>query len=220
MHSTVMGVVSDLDWSLVRLIGGKEQLFTIFVRHGVARSVVKECYKRSRENGFSFQRLLAILEDTGHRFGDRRALEKELEEWFSRSLVLYEDVRGFMNSVKKAGLRFAVITYGSPTHQRHKITKVRLAPDFTKVVRTEKARPRAVAEAVSRYGYPVIYIDDRASALDLVKEKLGDRVITARIVRTDSPYKDEKPKLRHEILHSLLEVKSLFGKQTRKRVAA
>ena len=97
-------IVVDLDVTLCRFQGGKEGLFSIFVRPKASENDIREIYERVKKNpGFSLAKMQRGVEEKIGEKLNTREVEQNFLEWLKHSLVLYPDSIPFLSRCKARG---------------------------------------------------------------------------------------------------------------------
>ncbi len=202
-------VAFDLDYTLSYFQGGYEGLFEIFRKRGVGDAAIAQAYGEAKTNGFTIEKLIDLAAQDGAPL-DRGPIADEFRLWLKSALALYPDVLPFLERLRsERHLPVAIVTFGHPNHQEEKMRLLAFPYDRFVCVPETNAKHPALSELVDAYGSPILYVDDKASELDHIRERDSDnRILTARILRPDSPYRDQREQFPHIHIQSL---DKLFG---------
>ncbi len=202
-------IAVDLDATLCRFQGGKGGLFSIFVCPQASENDVREIYERVKKNqGFSIEKMQrGVEEKIGKKFNTLE-VEQKFSEWLRRSLVLYSDSIPFLTHCNARGHAICIVTFGDTQLQEQKVAVLDIPHNELFVTEKENGKPRILLELLKKYGSPLVFIDDKPSELDRVRDQGMDEsdVITVQIYREDGPYGGEEPRFEHHKVSSLHEV--------------
>lgn len=207
MRATCIAI--DFDGTLAYFKGGYDELFAIFHRRGVDLVVVKECYEQTkREFGFSISAMTSVVSSRTGCSLDTVAIAAEFRGWLGLSLVPYSDSVATLVRWQHQGIPVVILTAGNSEYQTQKVQVTRMPHDQLTVVSHEHEKPDVVRRLLERYGLPVVFVEDRPSVLDAIREHglTEDRVITVRLLRQESPYVREHSVYRHRSYNGLDEV--------------
>ncbi len=208
-------IALDLDQTLIHYRGEYEGMFEPFTKRNVPKKIVET----ARDNttlvgGFSIVNLLVTLRSLITHVPDEPAIERELEMWFKNCLALYDDASRFMKQwEKKHTPPLAIVTRGDETWQRRKVEFLTLAHDHLFVTEKRITKCDALRKLITRYGAPLIFVDDKASELDRVREEgLGENaVLTVLIKRPESIYRDQKAEFPHRVISTLEDLNPILA---------
>lgn len=184
-------IAVDFDSTLARFVGGKKDLFAIFIRRGISESSVKEAYEESKRNGgFTIQKLQKLIEEKVKKAFDSCAIVQEFDEWVKNTVLPYPDSIPAISRWKVLHIPVAIVTYGDPDFQKKKIAITGIPYDRLHIVTVEDGKSEELRKLLARYGQTILFIDDKPSVLDGVRENgiKENEVITVLIRRQDSPY--------------------------------
>ncbi len=201
-------LATDLDNTLVYLDGGHEKYFKFLERYSVPRETACESYEATKcEEGFSMKNLIARVEKmTGVKMDKERVIA-DFDSWLSNRLKVYPDVSDFLALVSARGIPFSIVSTGEPEFQNEKVKMAGLKPLEIRVVSRVGEKPKVLKEMLAKSPGQVMYIDDKASELDAIRKVFSeDDVVTVRIKRADSPYKDDVGEYKHREIKSLAEI--------------
>ena len=169
-------IAIDLDATLCRFQGGKEGLFSIFVCPQASENDIREIYERvKKSHGFSIAKMQrGVEEKIGKKF-DTAEVEQKFSEWLKRSLVLYPDSIPFLTNCKTCGLPICIVTFGDTQFQKQKVAALNIPYDELFVTEKENGKPRIILELIKKYGSAVVFIDDKPSELDRVRDQGKDQ---------------------------------------------
>ncbi|MBI3632608.1 MAG: HAD family hydrolase [Candidatus Vogelbacteria bacterium] len=202
-------VALDFDNTLAYFEGGREGIFDLFITLNIPRDVVEVAYKATkRSGGFNIDKLVDEIEKILKKSIDEVKVKVLFSKWLERSLKLYPDTEDLVANLKKKGGSFSIVSVGDQSYQEQKIKLLGLNPVSINIVPTVGDKPTILQKLVLETGRPIIYIDDKATELDSIRKCLNEEdVQTIRIIRDDSPYKEEKSKYKHKEITNLGEVK-------------
>ncbi len=202
-------IAIDLDATLCRFQGGKEGLFSIFVCPQASENDIREIYERVKKNqGFSIAKMQRGVEEKIGKKLDTAKVEQKFSEWLKHSLVLYPDSIPFLARYKAHGHPICIVTFGDTQFQNQKVVALSIPHDKLFVTEKEDGKPRIIRELLKKYGSAVVFIDDKPSELDRIRDQGIDEsdVITVQIYREDGPYGGEEPRFEHRKVSSLFDV--------------
>ncbi|KKW20748.1 MAG: hypothetical protein UY62_C0042G0015 [Parcubacteria group bacterium GW2011_GWF2_50_9] len=218
MHYHCMTI--DFDNTLGHFIGqgGSKGFFSIFEKRGIPHETVARCYESTKTaNGFSLDRFFDELALQGIALLSHAAIrveiQREFEEWLCQSLVLYPDSAPTLTWLRTRHIPICIITFGDDAFQRRKIELAHPPYDDIVVIPHLNSKADAERTMLARFGGPVIFIDDKRSELDAVREAglTEKEVRTFHINRPDSPYQDQRAKWSHGEIQTLVELLPEFA---------
>ena len=201
-------VAVDFDNTLAHFEGGRDGIFELFHEQHVPVAVVESLYEETKkEGGFNIDRLIKKVTDRVGAIIDETRLKQEFAAWLHRSLTLYVDAQDFLLKIKKLNIPLSIISVGDPSFQEQKIKALGINPDSLHIVPRVGDKSHVLSELLRNTDSSIIYIDDKATELDAIKRQIdSDKIITVRIIRSDSPYKDERAQLEHTEVSNLNDI--------------
>lgn len=202
-------IVVDFDGTLAYFKGGYDELFAIFSRRGVDPAVVKECYEQTkRKFGFSISAMTAVVTSQTGCHVDAAGVAAEFRNWLELSLIPYPDSAGMLTQWQNQGIPVVILTAGNSEYQAQKVQATHMPHDQLIVVSHECEKPDVVRQLLEHYGSPVLYIEDRPSVLDAIREcgLTEGEVMTVRLLRRESPYFHEHSAYWHHSCNALKKV--------------
>lgn len=208
MRSTCIAL--DLDYTLSHFRGRYDGLFDIFRKRGVPDDVIGRAYDEAKSDGFTIEKLIDLVAREGAAL-ERGPVRAEFRAWLESAITLYSDVMPFLERLRSTGsLPVAIITFGQPDYQEEKVRLLKFPYDRYVCVPEPDAKFAALLELKAAYGTPLLYVDDKASELDRIREQDPKKqIFTVRVMRPDSPYRDQPTRFKHIHISSLGE---LFGR--------
>lgn len=206
-------IALDLDYTLTHFIGGYDNLFAIFMRRGVAHEIIQEIYKETQREGFTIKLFTKKIKDKTGELPQETTVTAEFERWLHESLAPYPDTTAFF-AQWFGKIPIAIVTFGDPDYQKQKLGAVSLPHDIVFTIAPPHRKSEALRTLVSRYGKPIIFVDDTLEMLDSVRNDglCVDEIITVEMRRPDRASL-KTPMYPHHRVTSLDEVGRLIHKE-------
>ncbi|MBI3633002.1 MAG: HAD family hydrolase [Candidatus Vogelbacteria bacterium] len=198
-------VALDFDNTVAYFEGGREGIFNLFENFDIKPEEAEKVYEMTKKDGgFNIDNLIEkIKEKTGKKI-DIEAVKLDFINWLKKSLKLYPDAKELFARLEKQRRSYSIISVGNELFQRQKIAVLGLKPKNVSIVARVGDKPSVLQNLALEVGRQIIYIDDKASELDAIRRDLGEqKVLTVRIDRPDSPYRDEKAQYKHVEIKNL-----------------
>jgi FMN phosphatase YigB (HAD superfamily) len=201
-------IAVDFDNTLAHFEGGVEGIFEIFSKYGVPEILARESYEETKnEGGFNINKLTDKIKERGEFDMNETEIKRDFSVWLNKSMKLYVDTNDFLIKVAKSGTPFSIITVGDKEFQEQKIRSLGITPHSLHIVQNVGDKPAVLHEMLHNDMGPIVYIDDKAAELDAIRKVISENdVITIKINREDSKYKDQKSEYKHKDISSLSEV--------------
>ena len=201
-------IALDFDNTLAHFEGGREGIFKLFQKQNIPLELTASLYEETKkEGGFNIDKLIKKVIDKGGVAVDGKKIKEEFALWLSRSMKLYLDASDLLLKIRKTGTSFSIISVGDRAFQEEKARALGILPHHVHVVEKIGDKSRVLMDMLEKDSTPIIYIDDKASELDAIKQAISSKLIsTIRIIRPDSPYKDERARYEHREISSLGEI--------------
>lgn len=195
----------DFDGTLAYFSGGKDDLYTIFTDAGIPMTLAREAYEAVRENGFSIGKMIDYVLDKTDVVIDADLLFRKNMQRVQDQLHLYPDAQRFTTKIE---IPVAIVTFGDEANQQFNINKVGIVFNELHAVQSPNSKHAALKHLVETYGAPVLFVDDKASELDAVRDAGLDesQVTTVRIVRDGGEHNFQQAAHEHKTISSLDEL--------------
>lgn len=201
-------IAVDFDNTLAHFEGGIDGIFKIFHKYGVAETLTEEVYQQTKKDGgFNINKLIAGVKGRIEFDLNEEGIRKDFSLWLDKAMKLYIDTSDFLLRVAKSGVPLSIITVGDKDFQEQKISLLGIKPHSLHVVQNVGDKPAVLQEMLHNDMGPIIYIDDKAAELDAIRRVIGENdVMTIKINREDSKYKNQVAEYKHREISSLVEV--------------
>ncbi len=210
--SGIKCIASDFDFTLSHFrtplaVG----FFNIFRKRGMSdEDIWKMREEAEARRGFSLNTFIDIArESKGLVFEDKAEIQAEFNVWIE-SVVLYPDSAPFL---KKwfGSIPIAIVTAGDQKYQSKKVALVGIKYNELHVVTPPRKKWQVLDELLSRYGSPLLFLEDKADELDQAWHLFGpENVVTVLVLREDSPHNGMAHNFHHIKIRSLEEVNRLI----------
>lgn len=189
-------IAVDLDNTLIYPRGGKVRLFRLLRKYGISLFTIPTIYEQAKkESGLSVESLLRVATQFMNTPLDPDTVKKDIEGWLKDSVVCYPDTLLSVTAWRKANIPVIIVTVGAPEFQKKKVELSGLPYDDIFVLDAVNKKSDTLRSLLERYGSPCIFVDDKATELDQIRESgvSRDDVLTYRIRRRNSPYYGQEP---------------------------
>lgn len=190
------------------LEGGRyAKLYAVLTGRGVSKDAAERAYRAAHANGFTFAGYVDAALAQGSSF-DRTAALAECEDWLAEHLAVFPDVPEALASWQEKGYPIYILTTGNPDFQKQKIDLCHIPYTGVLFVATDEEKPVQVRELHARHGATVMVFDDKASVLDMVRERdpSAEFAKTFLVVREESKYRTQKARFPHQRVSDLRDI--------------
>jgi FMN phosphatase YigB (HAD superfamily) len=203
MHIRVL----DFDFTLAHFTDGVESLCEIFSAYGVAADVAHQGWLEAEQLGFTIDVCRNAVERIIGKSLPKDDIAALFRQWLRANLSLYEDSQAVINRWNQNDMIW-ILTFGNREYQFQKISSVDILFHQVVVTTEPNTKFRFIQRLVQKSRYPIMFVDDKPSELDAVRDAgLGNSQIeTVLIRRSDSPYFEVKPRYPHRVVWSLAEL--------------
>ncbi len=193
-------IAIDFDHTIAYHRGGREVLFRILRKNGIPLRKIGEIYERTKkEHGLSAEGLFRVAQEYVTEPLNKEAIARDVVLWLHSSVTCYPEAAKAMAMWKAANIPIYIVTVGTPEFQKKKVEIANVPHDDIFVLDTVNNKSGVLKQLLARYGAPCIFIDDKATELDAIRESGLNRedVATFRIRRKNSPYYTQVPVFPH-----------------------
>ncbi len=201
-------IAVDFDFTASHFVGeGISSVTRLFTGRGIALDIATQAWHNAEDRGFCLRTYMEEIHKLTGRSFDPEPLKYDLRVWLSQVVRPYQDTEKAFANWKALNLPVVFLSFGNEAYQYAKIDSSCLPKNKVVIV---SSKPHKVAEAellVKEFGAPIWLIEDDVKVLDLVHEVgLSPSVISIRVNRPDSPYRDVSARYSHANVASLAEL--------------
>jgi hypothetical protein len=201
-------IAIDFDFCSATFKNGFAGLYAIFEKRGVPNKKARSLYQEAKNLGLTIETYQRLVEQEFGPLPNRRNINQEFQDWLEKTLTPYPDApHAFALWHTKIPIIF--VTSGDNTYQLQKIVATDLPYTEIRFVKPANTKLDVVRELLLRYGAQLVFIEDKPSELDTIRNNniQKELVRTVRILRSDSPYASVPSEYSHEEVHSLLDIR-------------
>jgi len=206
-----MKIVIDFDDTIFNTYMFVQEIIKHFQRVGFTSDEFKEIYKKSKEKMNSFDQKTVVDLFFQLKPFDKEDVVEEIDSLIERSReFIYPDFKKFANEHIRKEL--TLLSFGTTDFQKRKIDNANISNLFDKVHITDKDKVFYL-ENIYRSNPEdlIVFIDDKASEIDKVKEKFPD-VIAIKMERPRGGHIKIKSERADYVAKNFSDVKKIIKK--------
>jgi len=205
-----MKIVLDFDDMIFNTHGLMWEFVKVFQKEGFNEDQFWQIYKQCKKRVGDFDEDLFI--DLAYELKDfnREKVNKKINSIIAKDNVfVYSDFFDFVLDYKKEEL--ILLSFGTTKFQKNKIENSGISKYFNEVIITSRNKADDMSCIKKKYNKNIIFIDDKAEAIDDVKKRLPN-VVTMKMERPQGGHIDTESKLADYVIKELNEAKNIINK--------
>ncbi|MDF1497985.1 MAG: HAD family hydrolase [Patescibacteria group bacterium] len=204
-----MKIVLDFDDTIFNTYGLMQEFLKIFLIEGFNEEQFWDVYRQCKKKIGDFDKDIFVDLIYSLKNFNKEEINKKIDFIINKSNeFVYRDFFDFVSSFKKEKL--ILLSFGTTEFQKTKIENSGISKYFSEIIITSRNKADDMEEIQKKYNGSIVFIEDKAKAIDDVKKRLPN-VIAMKMIRAQGGHTETKSELTNYIIQDLNKLEGIIN---------